>query len=181
MQPPRKVWSDPAGDQEPGAPDITTVAVSDNGPGRLTIAVGIPGREQLLVDEYLEVYFDTDRDSIFDYAAQLDGTAGAVKLYVYRPNGDTWQSFASSVEAAWSRQRTQVELDLREIGNPRSFNFYVRTEGGDQIRQRPLDRRQGTQPRHLELRGQRGQRPSAPAEAEVVVDRPGGRPGLLGA
>ena len=124
-------WADPAGDQDPGAPDITAVTVSDDGVGTLTVRAETPREPSLASGRDLFVFFDTDRNPATGAPEFFEGTEYYVVFdedsqtaSLGRWDGSEWQSAASSVSARWDHGPT-FTLDLREIGNQRGFNFWA--------------------------------------------------------
>ena len=114
-------WTDPTGDSTtPGAPDISAVAIGDDGK-TLTIRVEIPNTEYLRPDVSLSFYLDTDQDFDTDYSIRIDGAQRDVALYT---SGSVTQKLDVPVAAPW-RFGPTITLELRDIGSPAGFIFKV--------------------------------------------------------
>ena len=125
-------WSDPAGDRPSWVPDITTVRVGDDGAGRLTFRLDIPNRERLAQDIHVNIGLDTDQNPATgdteggnegdEYLIVVDGDPPGV--YLGRWDGAAWEWLYPTVAVEW-RFGVTVTIDLRDVGNPRAFNFWV--------------------------------------------------------
>jgi hypothetical protein len=87
-----ETFTDPAGDAPAVAPDITSVAVSNDDQGLITFRVAVANRTQLGPDDAIAVPFATDdagrlgvREDGANFILVLDGTSGPLLL---RWNGD---------------------------------------------------------------------------------------------
>ena len=130
--PPGRSWSDPVGDQERGEPDITAVTVSDDG-RTLTFRVETTDFESLDFLTQIDIGLDIDQNAAtgsqnrnprgIEYAVVLRGREDTAHLW--RWDGAAWQPRSSSLTVRWLSEAT-VTLRLREIGNPRGFDFFVK-------------------------------------------------------
>lgn len=79
---------DAVGDATVGAPDIRSASIRDNGRGTLTFSVDLVGRTELVPDDQLRIYLDTDNnpatgdDDGIDYLIFADASARELKLFV---------------------------------------------------------------------------------------------------
>ena len=119
------------GDEDSGlAPDITAVSVFNTDGGVLVIRVDVPGSELLIGGELLAVFFDVDQNTMTgntdalgaEYSVTLSGRTGTARLRAWE--GGAWRDVVSAVSASW-RFGATVTVDLRELGSPAGFNFWV--------------------------------------------------------
>ena len=130
-------WTDPVGDSSgwhrgrrghvPGAPDITAVAIGDDG-GTLTIRVEIPNVEYLRPDVSLSLGLDTDRDLSADYSVRINGAQRNAALYQYPTSGSVLLKLDAPVVFQW-RFGPTITLELGDIGSPAGFNFRANVRG----------------------------------------------------
>ena len=122
-------WSDPAGDADPRAPDITAVSVFNTDDGVLVVRVDLPSSEYLILGESVSVWFDVDQNirtgsgggEGAEFVVTVDGVTGT-SMQVWEE--DAWRDVASTVSASW-RFGTTITIDLYELGLPGVFNFWV--------------------------------------------------------
>ena len=113
-------WTDPEGDQEAGAPDITTVTVSDTDDGLLTISIETPSDRYLTEGTLVLVSLDTDEPhGLADYWIHINGDTNTAVLTTSQG-----PIVKASLRWSWDYGPT-VTLNLRDIGNPREFSFHV--------------------------------------------------------
>jgi hypothetical protein len=119
--------------EDPAAPDITTVVVSNDDKGALSFRVNIPNRPQLTRDILLHIFIDADAnpatgdpDSLgADYVIEL--LLGEVALFKWdgadftRRPGDPP---ATSLNYSWAGGVT-VRISAAELGNTKALNFAV--------------------------------------------------------
>jgi hypothetical protein len=79
-----QTFTDPAGDNAPGAPDITTIQFSNDDAGRFEVRVTLANRPELVELDFVSVFLDTDQNSAtgcdagnsgFDYSLGAEGHA----------------------------------------------------------------------------------------------------------
>ena len=134
------VFTDPSGDSG-AAPDLTEVQVgNDVVAGPIVLWITAANRTSLGASEGLVTYLDTD----------LNGSTGNVDFggaefgietmssgsRLYRWDGANWaQTPAPSLRHSWfpSQHAARIEIQPRELGGPRAFNFYVVGVGGDAV------------------------------------------------
>ena len=119
--------TDPVGDATNGAPDLTSVRVSDaNGVFRFTVSVGgVPATETRV-----DIYIDADRsnrtgDSLGrDYWLLLDGENLARRAY--RWSGSAFVAWSPGSRRGGYESRVWTEIiGSSDLGGTQSFNFYV--------------------------------------------------------
>jgi len=124
--------------EDPQAPDITTVTVSNDDTGMLTFSVGIANRPTLAQDMLFEIWVDTDNNTStgdpelggVDYVMQL--VRGEISLYKW-DGSDFTRRFGdpSAVTLSFTYQNgLKVRISAGELGNTKAFKFFVDSVGG---------------------------------------------------
>lgn len=118
----------------PGAPDITSVIVSDTTQGLITFQLNFaPGTEQQTLDSYA-VYIDTDQNPTTgdptgagtDFLLEYDGTPGG-GIGLYKWDGKSAYQFVSSasLKGNFSGDSQYFVIAASELGIVDGFNFNV--------------------------------------------------------
>ena len=119
--------------EDPQAPDITTIVVSNNDAGIISFRVNIPNRPQLTPDMDFELWVDSDFNTAtgdpdlagVDYVMQL--IQGEINLFKWDGTGFT-RSFgdpsAVTLSFAWQGGVT-VQISAAELGNTKHLRFFV--------------------------------------------------------
>ena len=116
-----------------GAPDITTITVSNTDAGMLSFRVNIPNRPTLDQGTIVEIWVDSDNKSTTgspdlggtDYVMQL--VRGEINLYRW-DGTDFTRRFGdpSAVTLTFSYQGgVTVRISAAELGNTKKFKFFV--------------------------------------------------------
>src|SRR5687767_4588203 len=119
--------------ENPAAPDITTIVVSNNDAGMITFQINIPNRPQLTRDILVDMLIDTDSNPATgdpdnlgaDYAIEL--FLGEVVLFKWdgtaltRRVGDPP---AITLVYSWAGGVT-IKISAAELGNTKKFGFGV--------------------------------------------------------
>jgi hypothetical protein len=119
--------------ENPAAPDITTIVVSNDDAGMVTFKINIPNRAQLTRDILVAVFLDTDANSATghpdflgaDYAIEL--FQGEVVLFKWDGTGLTGRAGdppATSLIYQWS-SGVSIKISAAELGNTKKFRFGV--------------------------------------------------------
>jgi hypothetical protein len=119
--------------EDPQAPDITTVTVSNDDTGMITFGIGVSNRPTLGQDMSFDIWVDTDANPAtgspdfagVDYVIQL--VQGEINLYKW-DGTDFTRSFGnpSAVTLSFSYQNgLKVRISASELGNTKKFNFFV--------------------------------------------------------
>jgi len=119
--------------ENPAAPDITTIVVSNDDVGMLTFRINIPNRPQLTRDMLVEVLVDTDANPATgdpdnlgaDYAIEL--FVGEVALFKWDGTALTRRAGdppATSLIYSWAGGVT-IKISAAELGNTKKFGFAV--------------------------------------------------------
>jgi hypothetical protein len=133
---PRTV-ADAQGDEQPGAPDLSQVVVSNDDAGVVTVRIGLANRPALEEGDTVIVYLDTDRDPTTgctlgaEYALRARGRAGTGDEFdAARCAGGSLEFsltgfFAAAFDPA--TRRVTFEIDRRDLGSPSGFFFQAGT------------------------------------------------------
>jgi hypothetical protein len=141
-----KTFTDPKGDNTEPAPDITTVSVLNDDVGRFEVRVTLANKSDLLDQDFVSVYFNTDEDIRTgcdpndlgaDYAVTALGhTAPTADFFSVarcinsHPDRFTPQrTFTGEYDAG--NQTVVFRFGCAEIGRPRSLRLVVVGSHGD--------------------------------------------------
>ena len=122
-----QTYSDPAGDATGGAPDITTVAVANDGAGKITFDITVSGVPA--PDTFVDVPLNTDLNASTgeqgtDYEFFYSGSAGIALLF--RWNGsDFVPHVVPSYRFSFTSGVLHLEVNRADIGNTSGFVFWV--------------------------------------------------------
>jgi hypothetical protein len=130
-------YTDSSG-ENPAAPDITTIVVSNNDAGVISFRINVPNRPQLGQDMLLDLFVDTDNSTAtgsqdipgIDYVIEL--ARGEIQLYKWDGTNFT-RRFGDppSVTLLYSYNAgITVTISAAELGNTKRFNFYMELLGG---------------------------------------------------
>jgi hypothetical protein len=122
--------------EDPNAPDITTIMVSNDDAGLVTFKINISNRPALTTDMLMLMFLDTDQlattgdTTTFgaDYAIELD--PGAVTLFKW--NGSTYvvASSQSSVVYSYDSTGATIRASAADLGGTKAFNFAIDAVSG---------------------------------------------------
>jgi hypothetical protein len=122
--------------EDPMAPDITTVTVSNDDKGNLTFVVNTPNRPTLTADMLFLLFIDSDANAATgdptslgaDYALELDGPlGGSAGIGLFRWDGTDFTSQGvsqSSLVFSYANGPT-IKLNAADLGATKRFNFGV--------------------------------------------------------
>ncbi len=128
--------------EDPAAPDISTIVVSNTDAGMLSFQINIPNRPTLGQDMFMVMWVDTDNNGQTgapidsgeppgtDYVLEL--FRGEINLYRWDGTGFT-RSFGdpSAVTLSFSYANgITVRIAASELGNTKRFRFYVLVVSG---------------------------------------------------
>jgi len=115
--------------EDPAAPDITSIAVSNDDAGLVTFKINISNRPALTADMLILLYLDTDQLATTgdtkangaDYAIELD--PGSVNLFKW--NGTDYTSAPSQTSITYTYDSTgaTIRASAAELGGTKGFNF----------------------------------------------------------
>jgi len=115
--------------EDPEAPDITTVSVSNDDTGLVTFRIGISNRPSLTPDMLFLLFLDTvpdagDPDSLgADYALQL--VVGNASLFKWDGTDFTGAPSQSSVSFTYEATGPTLRVKASDLGNAKALDFVV--------------------------------------------------------
>ena len=124
--------------ENPAAPDITTLTVSNDDAGTITFRINVPNRPQLGQDMYILLFVDSDNNpgtgaadtGGADYVMEL--VRGEIALFRW-DGTDFTRRFGdpSAVTLAFSYQGgVTIRISSAELGNTRNLKFFTVVESG---------------------------------------------------
>jgi hypothetical protein len=125
--------------ENPAAPDISTIRVSNTDAGVLSFRIAVPNRPTLAQDMWFEVWVNTDNNlqtgdpelGGVDYVMQL--IRGEVLLYRWDGTGFTRRLGdppATSLSFAYQSGALTIRISRSELGNTNRFTFFIVAIGG---------------------------------------------------
>jgi hypothetical protein len=123
-----QTYTDSTG-EDPSAPDITTMVVSNDDAGMVTFKINISNRPALTADMLVLMFLDTDQKattgdtSTFgaDYAIELD--PGQVNLAKWNGSDYVAAPSQSSVTYTYDATGATIHASAAELGHTKAFNF----------------------------------------------------------
>jgi hypothetical protein len=114
--------------EDPAAPDITTIVVSNNDAGMITFRINVPNRPQLTPDIAVFMFIDSDASQATgdpdnlgaEYIIQL--VQGEVILFKWDGSDYPLSSTQASLTHSWSGGAT-IRISASDLGNTRRFGF----------------------------------------------------------
>jgi hypothetical protein len=124
--------------ENPAAPDITTIVVSNDDAGMLTFRINVPNRPQLGQDMYMVLFVDSDNNTStgapdlagVDYVFEV--VRGEIALFKWDGTNFTRRfgdPSAVTLSLAYQGGFT-VRISAAELGNTTRFNFIVQVASG---------------------------------------------------
>lgn len=112
------------------APDITSIVISNDDAGNITIQVNISNRPALTADMFLVMFLDTDQNSSTgdpqllgaDYVIELD--PGTVGLFQWNGTDFTFATSQTSLTYAYANGAT-IHVSAADLGKTKGFKFGV--------------------------------------------------------
>lgn len=122
--------------EDPAAPDITSIGVSNDDTGAITFQVNIANRPALTPDMLLDIFLDTDKNSatgssqLFgsDYVIELQ--PGGVGLYQWNGSDFVSASSQSSLTYSYSTTGATIRINALDLNRTKSFNFLTTVTSG---------------------------------------------------
>jgi hypothetical protein len=117
--------------EDPNAPDITNVVVSNDDAGLVTFQVNISNRPALTQDMFLLIFLDTDQNSATgdpqaygaDYLIELD--PGSVGLLQWNGADYANASSQTSLTYAYATTGATIHVSAADLGKTKAFKFGV--------------------------------------------------------
>jgi hypothetical protein len=115
--------------EDPSAPDITNVVVSNDDAGLITFQINISNRPTLTADMLVLMFLDTDNNSATgdpaslgaDYAIQLE--AGAVGLFQWKDGDFVAAPSQTSLTYAYTSTGATIHISAVDLGRTKAVRF----------------------------------------------------------
>lgn len=124
--------------EDPQAPDITSIVVSNDDAGMITVRINVPNRPSLGQDMLIDYYVDSDNNTAtgsqdipgIDYVIQL--ARGEINLYKWDGSNFTRRfGDPSAVTLTFTYQGgITIRISAAELGNTKRFNFVTEVTTG---------------------------------------------------
>ena len=174
-------YNDPSGDATNGGPDVTTVSVSDDSTGTITVAISVPNRSSLTDSDGILAYFDTDKNpgtggNGFEYEV---GWIQGQTLFMPWDGSNFTPTKPGSFKGSYSNGTATFSIDKADFGGSTAFDFFVATTGdtGDSTSDRAPDSGNYSFPSGGSSGG--GSQPPPPPGQPPPPPPPGGGKGTL--
>jgi len=124
--------------ENPAAPDITTLTVSNDDAGIVSFKVDVPNRPALGQDMVIDLFVDTDNNNTTG-SPEFGGTDYVVELIQGEVNLFKWDGTnftrrfgdPPAISLSFSYQSgVTIRISAAELGNTARFNFFVIVESG---------------------------------------------------
>jgi hypothetical protein len=127
---------DPSRDAAPGAPELTTVVVSNDDAGTIRFRINVANQRELAASSTLELYLDTDRnpgsgDPLAlgaDYRVVLDGASRSFAFGRWDGTGYDVTAPSESVRV-WYWSGASISINRSDLGGTSELSFWVRGSG----------------------------------------------------
>jgi hypothetical protein len=120
--------------ENPNAPDITTIVVSNDDAGLITFKVNISNRPTLTSDMTVWVFLNTDQKTSTgdpngdEYLLELD--PGSLTLFHWNGSDYVAASSQSSVTFSYDSTGATMRATAADLGNIKAFDFFVAAISG---------------------------------------------------
>jgi hypothetical protein len=133
-----QTYTDPQGDQTPGGPDITGVAVDNRADGTIDFSVALPREPAMISGEAVVVWIDSDNDATtgqngFDALLTADGaypSTTSIEILKWLGTPPKWTQVGRAPTLVDGSFTPQVGVDFSvgqdTLGIGSGFRFYVR-------------------------------------------------------
>jgi len=125
--------------EDPAAPDITSVVVSNDDAGLITFQINVSNRPTLTQDMEFLILLDTDKnastgaDAFLGADYVIDLVSGSVALFQW--NGSDYVHAAAQASLIYSYAATGpiIRVSAADLGKPKAFNFGVVALSGEAV------------------------------------------------
>jgi hypothetical protein len=140
-------YADAVRDAARGAPELTTVVVTNDDAGAIRFRINVANQPRLARDSTLELFLDTDRNPTTgdplslgaDYRFALDGASHTFDFA--RWDGAQFDSSASSgTVEVWYWSGVSITINRSELGGTGALAFWIRARGSDRASDAAPDR-----------------------------------------
>jgi hypothetical protein len=124
-------YSDPQGDQQGNAPDVTTINVSNDAAGNITWRINVANQPTLAAGSEVVLWIDSDRNEATGAPNTLGSeyvvAVGVEDFAFARWTGTDFDfdTAGATVRVAYDAGAT-ISVNRSELGNTTGFNFWVR-------------------------------------------------------
>jgi hypothetical protein len=130
-----QTFTDSSG-EDPAAPDITSIVVSNDDAGLVTFKINLSNRPALTTDMTVLMFLDTDKQATTgspdfagaDYAIELD--PGSVGLFKWNGSDFVAAPSQSSVTYSYDATGATIRASAAELGATKAFNFLAAAISG---------------------------------------------------
>jgi hypothetical protein len=126
-----QTYSDPQGDQQGNAPDVTTIVVSNDAAGNVTWQIAVANQPTLDVASQVVLWIDSDRNP----GTGAPNALGSEFVFLVAADGYNfarWTGTEFDFDTPFSTVSVQynagatIKVNRSELGNTTGFNFWVR-------------------------------------------------------
>ena len=122
--------------EDPAAPDITSIGVSNDDAGLITFQINIANRPTFTPDMLLDIFLDTDKNAatgssqLFgaDYVIELQ--PGAVGLFQWNGSDFVGASSQSSLTFSYAAAGATIRINALDLNRTKGFNFVTAVVSG---------------------------------------------------
>ena len=122
--------------EDPAAPDITSIGVTNDDTGAITFQVNIANRPAFTPDMLLDIFIDTDKNAatgssqLFgaDYVIELQ--PGAVGLFQWNGSDFLGASSQSSLTFSYGTGGATIRINALDLNRTKGFNFATAVVSG---------------------------------------------------
>ncbi len=130
-----QVYQDSTG-EDPAAPDITSVNITNDDGGTITFQVNIANRPAFTPDMLLDIFLDSDKNAatgssqLFgsDYVVELQ--PGSVGLFQWNGSDFVGASSQSSLNFSYAATGATIRVNALDLNRTKGFNFVVDVASG---------------------------------------------------
>ena len=122
--------------EEPAAPDITSIGITNDDTGAITFQINIANRPAFTEDMLLDIFLDTDKNASTG-ASQLFGSdylielqPGSVGLFQWNGSDFVFASSQSSLTFSYGTGGATIRVNALDLNRSKGFNFVVDATSG---------------------------------------------------
>jgi hypothetical protein len=122
--------------EDPAAPDITSIGVTNDDTGLITFQVNIANRPAFTPDMLLDIYVDTDKNAatgasqIFGADYVIEQQPGSIGLFQWNGSTFAFASSQSSLTFSYGPGGATIRINALDLNRTKGFNFAVDATSG---------------------------------------------------
>lgn len=122
--------------EDPAAPDITSIGVTNDDTGLITFQVNIANRPAFTPDMLLDIYVDTDKNAatgasqIFGADYVIEQQPGSIGLFQWNGSTFVFASSQSSLTFSYGVGGATIRVNALDLNRTKGFNFGVDATSG---------------------------------------------------